>query len=89
MNRKQKLFESAKVNPQGVKLSDLEKLATHVGFYLNRIKGSHKQYKRLDDPRDLISFQPDKQNKNMAKSYQVKQLIDFIEENNLQKMLED
>lgn len=87
MNKKQRLFEAAKSNPQGMKFSDLEKLATYVGFSLNRTRGSHRQYKRLDDPKDLISFQPDKNNKSMAKKYQVQQLVNFIEENDLQIML--
>jgi len=72
-----------------MRISDVEKLATYVGFQLNRTRGSHKQYKRSDDPKILISFQPDKHNKSMAKSYQVKQLVDFIEDNNLQNILED
>ncbi len=88
MNKKQELFQAAKANPKGMRFTNLEKLATYVGFHLNRTKGSHKQYKRVDDPRQLISFQPDKHKKSMAKWYQVKQLIDFIEENNLQTMLE-
>ena len=45
-------------------------------------------YKRTDYPRQLIPFQPDKHNTKMAKGYQVKQLINFIEENDLQTMLE-
>jgi len=88
MNRKQKLFLAAKNNPTNVKFSNLEKLATYVGFYLDRTKGSHKMYKRTDDPRQLIPFQPDKHNTKMAKGYQVKQLVNFIEENDLQTMLE-
>ena len=89
MNRKQKLFESIKNNPQGTKFSNLTKLATYVGFVLDRTKGGHKQYKRSDDPSILISFQPDKRNSSMAKGYQVKQLINFIEENNLRVELEE
>jgi predicted RNA binding protein YcfA (HicA-like mRNA interferase family) len=89
MNKKQKLYESIKDNPQNTKFCDLTKLASHVGFVLGRTKGGHHQYIRPDDPKILISFQPDKQNKSMAKGYQVKQLINFIEENNLQSVLED
>ncbi len=52
-------------------------------------KGSHRMYKRTDDPRHLIPFQPDKHDAKMAKGYQVKQLISFIEEHDLQFLLED
>ncbi len=87
MNKKQKLFKLAKANPKSVKFADLIKLATYVGFEYSRTKGSHQMYKRTKDPRDLIPFQTDSRNKSMAKSYQVKQLINFIEEHNLQSML--
>jgi len=30
-----------------------------------------------------MNFQPDKKNKSKAKKYQIKQLIDFIEDNKL------
>ncbi len=89
MNKKQRLYDSAKKNPGGVKFTSLEKLATYVGFHLNRTRGSHKQYKKLDNPKCLISFQPDKKNRSMAKAYQVRELVNFIEENNLHHLLED
>jgi predicted RNA binding protein YcfA (HicA-like mRNA interferase family) len=89
MNKKQTLFESAKSNPQGTKFSDLIKLATYVGFQYDRTKGSHVMYKRVTDPKDLMTFQKDSSNKSMAKGYQVKQLIRFIEDHNLQSMLEE
>lgn len=89
MNRKQKLFKAAKDNPQNVKFSNLENLALAVGFHLDRTKGSHKMYKRTDDPTKVIPFQVDKHDKSKAKSYQVKLLIQFIETHNLQSMLED
>lgn len=88
MNKKQKLFQAAKNNPQNVKFSDLEKLATFVGFFLDRTKGSHKMYKRSDNPSQVIPFQPDKHDTKMAKGYQVNQLVYFIEDNNLHCMLE-
>lgn len=46
-------------------------------------------YKRAEDPKDLMTFQTDSSNKSMAKGYQVKQLIAYIEEHNLQSMLEE
>ena len=88
MNKKQQLFNAAKTNPQNVRFQDLEKLATYVGFRFSREKGSHNLYKRSTHPRHTMNFQRAKK-QSMAKAYQVKILIDFIEENNLQHMLEE
>jgi len=49
----------------------------------DRVKGSHFIYK-LKDPFYLISIQNMKDGK--AKPYQVRQLLDFIEDNNLNVM---
>ncbi len=49
-------------------------------MHLDRVKGSHHIYKR-GDPFRLISIQ--KMPDGKAKSYQVRQLLDFIEEHNL------
>jgi len=46
----------------------------------DRVKGSHFIY-RLEAPFFLISIQKTKDGK--AKPYQVRQLLDFIEDNNL------
>jgi len=83
MTKKKDLFQVAQSNPKNVKFSDLLSLAEQVGFVHDRTRGSHLMYKRFDDPRHLISFQPDSKNKKMAKPYQVRQLLSFIEEHNL------
>ena len=88
MNKKQQLFNAAKANPRNVRFQDLEKLAIYVGFRFSREKGSHKLYKRLDDPRHTMNFQRAKK-KSMAKEYQVKNLISFIEDHNLLHMLKE
>ena len=87
MTKKRDLFREAMNNPSNVKFADLLTLAKNFGFVHDRTKGSHKIFKRFNDPRHLISFQPDSKNKKMAKPYQVRQLLDFIEENDLKPMV--
>ena len=89
MNKKQRLLDTIRANPNNAKLAHVLKLAEYVGFVHDRTRSSHKVYKRATDPKTLIPFQTDKKNKSMAKGYQVKQLLNFIEENDLQKLLED
>jgi hypothetical protein len=74
------LFERAKENPKGLRFSELRTLCGGAGLICDRIKGSHFIYRR-DDPFFLISIQ--KMKDGMAKPYQVRQLLDFIEDNNL------
>jgi len=74
------LFGKAKENPKGLRFSDLKTLCECIGMRCDRIKGSHFIY-RMDDPFFLISIQ--KMKDGMAKPYQVRQLLCFIEDNNL------
>jgi len=83
MTKKKDLFQAAKSNPSNVKFSDLLRLAEQFGFVHDRTKGSHVMYKRSDNPSHLIPFQPDPKNKKMAKPYQVRLLLNFIEEHDL------
>lgn len=54
-----------------------------MGMILDRKSGSHLIYK-LENPFFLLSIQTMKDGK--AKAYQVRQLIDFIEENGLDSL---
>ena len=74
------LFGKAKENPKGLRFSDLKTLCECIGMRCDRIKGSHFIY-RMDDPFFLISIQ--KMKDGMAKPYKVRQLLCFIEDNNL------
>lgn len=74
------LYEKAKENPKGLRFFDLKTLCECIGMGCDRIKGSHFIY-RMDDPFFLISIQ--KMKDGMAKPYQVRQLLYFIEDNNL------
>jgi len=74
------LYKKAKHNPKGLRFSEMKKLCECIGMICDRIKGSHYIYKK-DDPFFLISIQ--RMKNGMAKPYQVRQLLSFVEENNL------
>ena len=75
-----RLYEKAKANPKGLRFTEFINLCECIGMKCDRTKGSHFIY-LLDVPFFLISVQKMKDGK--AKSYQVRQLINFIEENAL------
>ena len=77
------LYEKAKANPKCLRFSELKTLCECIGMIRDRIKGSHFIY-LLEGPFYLISIQKMKDGK--AKPYQVRQLLDFIEDNNLNVM---
>jgi len=84
MNKKmKKLYQKAATDPGSIKFKELKKLAEKSGFVLDHIEGGHHLYKRLDDPYGFMNFQPRKGDKKMAKIYQVRQLLKFIETNEL------
>ena len=62
---------------------DFQNLAEGYGFRLERISGSHHIYSHPDIPEGL-NLQPDR---GKVKPYQMRQLIDLVEQYNLQ--LED
>lgn len=79
MIRENKLFKKAKKHPGSFKFNELLKLAELGGFTKRKSRSGHCQYKREMHPAKLISFQPDKSNKKMAKSYQVSQLVNYLD----------
>ena len=83
MGKKQKLLRKAKRSPESISFKEIQELAKHYGFVFDTQKGSHIQYKRRDDPFGFMNFQPRKNDKKMAKIFQVRQLIKFIETNEL------
>ncbi|HDO23471.1 MAG TPA: type II toxin-antitoxin system HicA family toxin [Nitrospirae bacterium] len=76
------LLKKARNNPAGVRFSELQSLCKCVGMRHDRTRGSHFIYKR-NNPSFILSIQ--KMPDGKAKPYQVKQLLDFIEEYNLGK----
>lgn len=74
------LLTKACNNPAGLRFTELCKLCECASMHLDRVKGSHYIYKS-DNPFKLISIQ--KMPDGKAKSYQVRQLLDFIDEHNI------
>ena len=85
MGRKKTLFQKAKDSPKSITFAEIQKLAEEAGFIFDRQKGSHKQYKRKEAPYNLVTFQPRKGDKKMAMAYQVRDLLNYIDQNNLLK----
>lgn len=81
MNRRCiELFDRARNTPKGLRFSELQKLCRCAGMSLDRTKASHFIYKS-NNPSYMLSIQ--KLSDGKAKPYQVRQLIDFIENQNL------
>jgi predicted RNA binding protein YcfA (HicA-like mRNA interferase family) len=74
------LFKKAIEKPKGLRFSKMRTLCECIGMRCERTKGSHFIFRR-DDPFFLISIQ--KMKDGMAKPYQVRQLLYFIKDNNL------
>ena len=79
---KKKLLNKAKKSPSNLRFKELCLLAEKCGFIYRNQSGDHKIYKHKEYAK-IMNFQPDKKNKSKAKKYQIKQLIDFIEDNKL------
>lgn len=79
MTKQQTLYKKAKSSPNNLSFSELCKLAEKVGFIFRNQKGSHRIYKHATLNK-MMNFQP---NGSKAVSYQIKQLLSFIDENNL------
>jgi hypothetical protein len=71
------LLDKAKRKRASVTFAELRVLAECYGFTFNRQSGSHHIYVRSGA--GLQDFQPRKRDAKMAKPYQVKQLLDFID----------
>ena len=71
-----KLLDKARNSSAGITFDELCRLADRNGFVFRRQAGSHKIYKHPVH-KAMMNFQPDRN--GMAKVYQVKQMIDFID----------
>lgn len=80
------LYNEAKNNPAGLRFTELQKLCKCAGMWLDRTKGSHYIYKR-ENPSFMFSIQEMQDGK--AKPYQVRQLLEFIDTNALDKRSKD
>ncbi len=70
------ILEKMRVNPAGVRFTDICKVCDHFFGQARQSSGSHQVYKTpwIGDPR--VNIQNDK---GKAKSYQVKQVLKAIE----------
>lgn len=72
----EKLLARARTSPKNVRFTEVCQLAECYGFTFARGDGSHRVYKRDGWPK-VMNFQDDN---GKAKPYQVKQLLNAIDE---------
>ncbi len=82
MNKTKKLYIKAKNAPKNFSFDELCALAEGVGFRFVRQNGSHRIYKndQINNEECMIPIQD---YKGKAKAYQVRQLLDLIDNYNL------
>ena len=78
--KKQKLIRKLLSGSKNIRFSEAVECAEIFGFRLERVNGSHHIYIHPDIPK-LVNLQ---NVKGKAKPYQVKQLLQLIEQYNLQ-----
>ena len=77
-----KLLRKARKIPAGLRFQELCRLCECADMKLDRTRGSHFIYRR-ENPPCLVSIQ--KMPDGKAKAYQVRQVVNFIEEFDLLK----
>jgi predicted RNA binding protein YcfA (HicA-like mRNA interferase family) len=80
LSRLKKLLKKARENRKNLKFNELCRLFEYFGFQVRGQEGSHIQYKRYDPPSKTVPIQ---NIKGKANPYQVKQLLDFVDDNDL------
>lgn len=79
MTKPSKLYASLRQNPSKlITFRDFERLLTAFGFVHKRTVGSHRHYRHPDVPH-ILTVNPSRE----AKRYQVRELLDMIEEHGL------
>jgi hypothetical protein len=74
-----KVYEKILAGSRNVRFEDLCRLAEGFGFYCDRVSGSHHIFRhRLGL---MLNLQPDRN--GQTKVYQVRQLLELVEENGL------
>jgi hypothetical protein len=74
-----KVYGKILAGSRNVRFEDLCRLAEGFGFYRDRISGSHHIYRHSRGL--MLNLQPDRN--GQAKFYQVRQLLELVEENGL------
>jgi hypothetical protein len=77
----EKLLAKANNNPDNIRFQEICNLAEYFGFKLKGGRGSHKVYSRKGI-KEILTFQ---EVGGMAKPYQVRQLLDIIEQYKLEE----
>jgi hypothetical protein len=80
LGKLEKLINKAKNSPQNLAFEEFCWLCERFGMAERRHAGSHRVYKRMQEPIFALSIQSDK---GRAKPYQVKQFLDLLEEHGL------
>lgn len=75
----EKLLRKARRSPSGLRFSELCSLTEALGFELQRQKGSYRVYAH-EGIKQILNLQDDN---GMAKAYQVRQLLNCIDRNQL------
>jgi predicted RNA binding protein YcfA (HicA-like mRNA interferase family) len=76
------ILGQARRSPANVRFGDLRRLVEAVGYVLRRQKGSHHVFTHAARPGlPMVNLQSDGAN---AKPYQVRQVVRFIDEHNLE-----
>jgi hypothetical protein len=79
MSKIEKLIEKAYYSPQNVTFDELCTILEYYGFIKRKGDGSHMVYKRSMPP--MASFSIQRGSCGKAKGYQIKQLINWVEDN--------
>ena len=74
MTKKQKLLDSIRNNPRGVRFEDACRAAELIGFVLENGKGSHRVYAKAGE--SILNFQ---NRDGYIKRYQAMQLIAMMD----------
>ena len=82
MTKKDDLLAKAKTNSKGLRFDEVRRLAEYHSWVHDRTNGSHFIYTK-DGATGFLDFQETKDGK--AKSYQVKQLLECIEQEEEEK----
>lgn len=84
MSAIEKLFQSIMSGTQdkNIKFRDLQRLLLALGFEQKENNGDHFLY-NYPGIKEIINIQPDKKDRSKAKSYQVRQVRNFLKWNNI------
>ncbi|MCE7736576.1 MAG: type II toxin-antitoxin system HicA family toxin [Candidatus Heimdallarchaeota archaeon] len=76
-SKRRKAYSKLSRSNKSISFKELFKMANLFGFTLRRVKGSHHLFKR-EDINEKLNIQKNPNDKNKAKRYQVKQLLNII-----------